>query len=44
MKWKMQKEYVYEYIKGNVISFPINKQTKYILMKWELFVWTNTHR
>lgn len=24
----MQKEYVKEYIKGNVISFLINKQTK----------------
>lgn len=24
----MQKEYVNEYINGNVISFPINKQNK----------------
>lgn len=33
MKWKMQKEYVNEYIKGNVISFPVDKQAKHILMK-----------
>lgn len=28
MKWKMQKEYVDEYIKEKVISFLINKQNK----------------
>lgn len=28
MKWKMQKEYVNEYIKRNIISLLVDKQAK----------------
>jgi len=34
MKWKMQKENVNEYIKGNAISFFVDKQVKQNTFSW----------
>lgn len=39
----MQKEYVNEYIKGNVISFLVDKQAKQTPFSWNGVIGTNKH-
>lgn len=43
MKWKMQKEYVNEYIKGNVISFLVDKQAKQNTFSWNRVICMNKY-
>lgn len=43
MKWKMQKEYVNAYIKGNVISFLVDKQANQNTFAWNWVICMNKY-